>query len=87
MRKICPKPGILILSIKIQCSRSSGGGGGGRGGPAVYMMGWGPTELYIANLKKYMSLKFYSQKIPVIKNTYRKNTLILMYSINDLKNM
>ena len=42
---------------------------GGGGVLAVYMTGV-PTELYIANPKKYMGLKFYTQK-----NTWHQNLL------------
>ena len=61
--------------------------GGGEWVLAVYMTG-APTELHIANPKKYISLKFHTQK-----NTWHQNflsqkntilsTLILIYSIKQ----
>ena len=58
-----------------------------RGVLAVYMTG-GPTELHIANPKKYMSLKFYTpqkylaSKFSTPKNT-RLSSSILIYSIKQ----
>ena len=76
---------MLVLVSWMQYPRGDtrsihgGWGGGGRGGP---------TELHIANPKKYISLKFYTQK-----NTWHQNfqpkklqdlkTSVLIYSIKQ----
>ena len=43
-------------------SQKEGQPQGGGGGTCSIHVGWGPAEVHIANPKKYMSLKFYTQR-------------------------